>query len=222
MMIVGLVAIAVAAISYKKNPLSNSSNSNIASPVIIHNSSYDGSVLEVRFWLEKHVSNPSSLEFLGWSGVTESKEGGYWVSCKYKTKDSQGADVVEYKRFHLDAKGNVIESIDEVATTPAPLFNSTTLPPKSNSIIGSSQSVAVINSGWDGSVWQVKKWMKNNLKDPDSLQFIEWSPVAKDNKGDYWVRCKYRAKNSFGGYAIENTAFHLDSQGNVIDVGNSP
>ena len=33
---------------------------------------------------------------------------------------------------------------------------------------------AVYNDGWDGSVQQVKDYLKGNLKDPDSLQFIEW------------------------------------------------
>ena len=77
----------------------------------------------------------------------------------------------------------------------------------------------VMNSPWDGSVYQVKKYLKQSLKDPNSYESIDWSEVQKN--GDcYIVRHKYRAKNSFGGYVIENTIFTLDSQGNVISTAN--
>ena len=62
---------------------------------------------------------------------------------------------------------------------------------------------------------QVKAWLKANLNDPGSLEFIEWSPVQKTDDGGFMVRAKYRAKNSFGGYVVENRVFFLDSAGNV-------
>lgn len=73
------------------------------------------------------------------------------------------------------------------------------------------------NSPWDGSVYQVENYLKKNLKDPDSYQSIEWSSVAEKD-GNYQVRHKYRAKNSFGGYVVENCIFTLNKEGNVIDV----
>lgn len=73
----------------------------------------------------------------------------------------------------------------------------------------------VTNSEWDGSVRQVEKYLKKNLKDPDSYESIEWSRVAKVGEG-YMVRAKYRAKNSFGGFVVENKIFILDSDGNVL------
>ena len=76
----------------------------------------------------------------------------------------------------------------------------------------------VANSAWDGSFYQVKNYLKRNLKDPSSFDAIEWSPVAKRSDGGYQVRCKYRAKNSFGGYVISNQVFVMDSNGNVISV----
>jgi RNA polymerase subunit RPABC4/transcription elongation factor Spt4 len=79
----------------------------------------------------------------------------------------------------------------------------------------------VYNSELDGSVEQVKSWLQENLKDPDSLQFIEWSPVQKIYDGRFMVRVKYRAKNSFGGYVIENKIFSLDSSGNLVNVSDS-
>ncbi len=76
----------------------------------------------------------------------------------------------------------------------------------------------VTNSSLDSSVSQVKVWMRSNLKDPDSLEYLEWSAVQKTNTGDYRVRVKYRAKNSFNAVVIENKLFTLDSNGVVIDV----
>lgn len=81
----------------------------------------------------------------------------------------------------------------------------------------SSPPEIVQNSKWDGSVSQVEGYLKVNLKDPKSFEAIEWSEVVKTGKG-YMVRCKYRAKNSFGGYAIENKVFMLDQKGSVISA----
>jgi len=81
----------------------------------------------------------------------------------------------------------------------------------------SKSSETVYNSSWDGSVRQVERFLKTNLKDPDSFEAIEWSPVNKQSDGSFMVRCKYRAKNSFGGYIIENQIFYLDSRGNVTN-----
>ena len=79
-----------------------------------------------------------------------------------------------------------------------------------------SNHEVVYNSEWDGSVRQVKSYLKNNLKDPGSYEGIEWSPVVKNGDGTFKVRHKYRAKNSFGGYVVEEQIFTLDSEGNVI------
>lgn len=74
---------------------------------------------------------------------------------------------------------------------------------------------AVQNSGWDSSVHQVERYLKNALKDPDSYDGIEWSKVVPAGTG-YAVRHKYRARNSFGGMVIENQIFVLDAEGNVV------
>ncbi len=75
----------------------------------------------------------------------------------------------------------------------------------------------VSNSAWDGSVHQVERWFKQNLNDPDSFEAIEWSKVAERDDG-FLVRVKYRAKNSLGGYVVENQVFKLDPQGNVLGM----
>ena len=77
----------------------------------------------------------------------------------------------------------------------------------------------VENSSWDASVYQVKSYLKKTLKDPKSVEYIEWSKVVETYDG-YKVRCKYRAKNSFGGFVIKNTVFFLNLNGDVIKTSN--
>ena len=63
------------------------------------------------------------------------------------------------------------------------------------------------------------------LADDDAVtefEAIDWSPVQKTDDGGFMVRCKYRAKNSFGGYVIENKVFFLDSGGNVTNYIDYP
>lgn len=89
---------------------------------------------------------------------------------------------------------------------------------KYNMSITSQPHADVKNSLYDGSVKQVKEFLKNGyLRDPDSYESIEWSEVKEKNDG-YYVRHKYRAKNGFGGYVVANQLFHLDFSGNVVDV----
>jgi hypothetical protein len=76
----------------------------------------------------------------------------------------------------------------------------------------------VQNSSFDASVEQVERYLKNHLKDPRSYQAIEWSSVTKRDDGSYYVRHKYRAKNSFGGYVVNEQLFYLDAKGNVTSV----
>jgi hypothetical protein len=86
----------------------------------------------------------------------------------------------------------------------------------------SDNTEIVSNSAYDASVYQVEQYLKREyLKDPDSYEGIEWSKVQKDNTNSlykYYVRHKYRAKNGFGGYAVEEKIFYLDQSGNVVNV----
>lgn len=79
-------------------------------------------------------------------------------------------------------------------------------------------SIPVKSSDWDGSVHQVTDYLRKNLRDWDSYESIDWSPVAELNAGNtrYSVRHKYLAANGFGGMAIENQVFFMDASGNVI------
>lgn len=73
----------------------------------------------------------------------------------------------------------------------------------------------VYNSGWDGSVRQVERFLKDTLKDPSSFQAVQWYPVQKDADG-YVVRVRYRARNSFGALVLEDRVFLLDRAGNLV------
>lgn len=77
--------------------------------------------------------------------------------------------------------------------------------------------VVVENSFSDNSVRQVEKYLKSTLKDSDSYEGISWNKVIESDNG-YSVRHKYRAKNSLGGYVIEDQIFYLDFKGIVISV----
>jgi len=74
------------------------------------------------------------------------------------------------------------------------------------------------NSEWDGRVDAVVKYLRRNLNDYDSSEFVEWSPVTKLKvKGEpFWVvRLKLRAKNAFGGYILKDT-FYFIRQNEVV------
>lgn len=73
------------------------------------------------------------------------------------------------------------------------------------------------NDDYTGSVKQVVTYLKENLKDPRSYESISWSKVMHKD-GYYIVRHKYRAKNGFGGYVIENKLFYIDLYGKVYKI----
>ena len=88
-----------------------------------------------------------------------------------------------------------------------------------------NDSSKVINNEWDSSVWQVEKYLKVTLKDPDSYKGIDWSAVKDLGEYStaphrYIVRHKFKAKNSYGIEVIENKMFYLDTNGQVINIMN--
>lgn len=80
-----------------------------------------------------------------------------------------------------------------------------------------NKNAEVRNSTLDASVYQVKIFLKRTLKDPGSYESIEWSSVQQ--VGDkFIVRHKYRAKNSFGGFVVENQIFTINTNGDIVNV----
>jgi hypothetical protein len=68
------------------------------------------------------------------------------------------------------------------------------------------------NSGWDGSVRCVDRYLKAALNDYDSAEYLEWSKVAKTYvKGEpFWVvKLKLRAPNAFGAKVVKTPVFFI-------------
>jgi len=60
----------------------------------------------------------------------------------------------------------------------------------------------------------VRMYLRNNyLKDPKSYESISWN--VRESSNGFIVHHKFRAKNSFGGYVVENGVFYLDANYNV-------
>jgi hypothetical protein len=78
-------------------------------------------------------------------------------------------------------------------------------------------------SPWDGKHLKLYQFLKENLKDPDSLEHIETEYKKNFDKNGQFnntltVTTKYRAKNSFGGYVVEQISADCDIDGNIIKI----
>lgn len=121
------------------------------------------------------------------------------ISIQYRKGDSILPIMIEFENRPVTAKiENQKRSEFEESITPTP-------------------TAEVKNNKWNGGVKQVEDYLERTLRDPDSYESIEWSEVKQKADG-YYVRHKYRAKNGFGGYVVTNQLFHLDFNGNVVDV----
>jgi len=76
----------------------------------IENSPWDGSVYQVKNYLNKTLKDPKSYESIEWGTVNE-KNGYYFVNHKYRAKNSFGGYVIETCTFKLDDNGNVISAV---------------------------------------------------------------------------------------------------------------
>ena len=72
-------------------------------------------------------------------------------------------------------------------------------------------------SAWDGSYRPLVQIIKKNLKDPDSFKHRETRITPSENEV-HIVVMTYGAKNSFGGYVVENVIARLTSQCSLIEV----
>lgn len=64
----------------------------------------------------------------------------------------------------------------------------------------------------------IKTYLKENLKDPHSLDIIGSSDVVKVTDGKYVQRVEYRAKNAFGGYVVDAKDFYMEKEGHEWKV----
>lgn len=78
------------------------------------------------------------------------------------------------------------------------------------------QRIQKLFSAWDGSVPSVEKWIKANIKDPDSYKHIEtkyWDQGAK-----IVIKTKFTATNSFGGRISSLVRAEIDTTGRLIEA----
>lgn len=75
----------------------------------------------------------------------------------------------------------------------------------------------VRGSIWDGSFYEVEQYLKRQMRDPDSFEAIKWTSPIK-GCGTYTVGVRYRAKNGFGGYVVEEAVATLAADGQVLSV----
>ena len=100
--------------------------------------------------------------------------------------------------------------------------------PKPNtSDVSKSQIENEYNSKREDSLYKAYKtsyrFLKNNLKDSDSFDEIEHKRYfivkkKKKEKAHIQIYIKYRAKNSFGGYVVEEKYFNFDKNLNIIEA----
>jgi len=75
----------------------------------------------------------------------------------------------------------------------------------------------VTQSSWDGSVPQVKDWLKAHANDPSSLEFKSWN-LSKYDNGNNDVFVTYRAKNGFGALMLYQGKFVLSPSGIILSA----
>ena len=71
-------------------------------------------------------------------------------------------------------------------------------------------------SGWDGSYYEVKQYLEDIARDPDSLDIDACTKVYK-NKGGWLVGCDYRGRNGFWGMTRQSNWFTI-RHGQVIKM----
>lgn len=73
------------------------------------------------------------------------------------------------------------------------------------------------NSVWDGSVAEVRAYLKNHLHDPKTYDPLLWGTV-RDGVGGKVVRHAYRAKNALGATVLSEKTFLISDDGSVSVV----
>lgn len=74
-------------------------------------------------------------------------------------------------------------------------------------------------SEWDGITPEANAWMKQNLRDYETMELVECSVVVGYGEDKWAQRVKFRAKNGFGGTNLESYLFIIRN-GSVVDAVN--
>lgn len=186
----------------------------------------EGKICSYEIWIRGRRENNSNVSLTS-SDID-------YIVKSYKAKLQGGFEHVldqeDYLPFdtHLWTKGNLVVEILCPKELRNPVIIKCSNQPVATNLENNDESstytpstitpkAEVKNNKWNGGVKQVEDYLKRTLRDPDSYESIEWSEVKQKDDG-YYVRHKYRAKNGFGGNVITNQLFHLDFNGNVVDV----
>lgn len=73
----------------------------------------------------------------------------------------------------------------------------------------------------DGSHFEVRKYVKKQMRDPNSFEHIETRVVPVNAKGQHTLVMKYRARNGFGGVTVGTalaTFNNSDCQATVLSI----
>jgi hypothetical protein len=75
----------------------------------------------------------------------------------------------------------------------------------------------VFNAPYDGSVWQIRDWLKKHAKNPASLKVLHWGKVESLDDG-FLVHVKFEAKNAAGAEVPGDKVFRLDGSGEIVGM----
>ena len=79
-----------------------------------------------------------------------------------------------------------------------------------------SNKIRMQFSAWDGSHGMLKRWIKDNMNDPDSFDHIQ---TTYADRGKYiLIQMKFRGKNAFGAKVISVVTAKADLDGNILSV----
>ena len=80
-----------------------------SSQPIVFNSALDGSVYQVRDWMNNHANDAASIQYVKWYQVIENSSG-FGVHCTFRAKNGFGAYILNDYDFRLDKDGNVVSA----------------------------------------------------------------------------------------------------------------
>jgi len=66
---------------------------------------------------------------------------------------------------------------------------------------------------------RIKSHLREGLSNPDSLKDIQWARVLQKGEDIYKVWITYRATNGFGAYIRSGANYTVNSEGEVLSVG---
>lgn len=79
----------------------------MSSPAVVTNSAWDGSVSEVKKYLNTILKDPSSFEAIKWGNVVRTCDG-YTVFLTYRARNGFGGMTITTQVFFMDKMGNVV------------------------------------------------------------------------------------------------------------------